>query len=432
MSNRSKQEPEAVDVVIIGAGVAGLTAACELQKRGISYVILEAQDHIGGRCVTQNTARGTPYNPGAHWLHGGEKNHMAALITEWGLEVTDDAAKQVVSFLNDKRKQARLRDHLPDFKHNADVHAQPNGYRSLSRHSDRISRHAARGWAGVRNEDGADPLEIARDPYGDGGWQLNDGMGAIPRKLAESLAPERILLNRPIAHVENYHDKALVTEESGKQWRAKHVICTPSIAALEGIHFQPALDVMFGKRLSKLTMGNLVKLIIEVSPGFCKTHRDLHGDCVDFVNDAVKTLPEPSQIYLFPAGQPLVVAMFNADALTLDVEQLKGITLAKTDLMVELNGLRSHVVSEPILTDWHSNPYIAGGYSARLKHGSRSDPPTFQHISLAGEAWNTHAPGHVTGAWLSGKEIGRKVAQKLKTQRGRSGATVQDTDLPGR
>ena len=45
-----------VDVVIIGAGVAGLAAAAELQSRGISYVILEAQDHIGGRCITEYPA----------------------------------------------------------------------------------------------------------------------------------------------------------------------------------------------------------------------------------------------------------------------------------------------------------------------------------------------------------------------------------------
>ena len=60
------------DVVVIGAGAAGLAATAELMKKGKSVVCIEAMNRIGGRCYTDNSIFGVPYDMGAHWLDGAD------------------------------------------------------------------------------------------------------------------------------------------------------------------------------------------------------------------------------------------------------------------------------------------------------------------------------------------------------------------------
>src|SRR5262245_65251971 len=58
-----------VDVVIIGAGAAGIAAARRIAAANRRFVLLEASDRIGGRCVTDTTTFGVPFDLGADWIH---------------------------------------------------------------------------------------------------------------------------------------------------------------------------------------------------------------------------------------------------------------------------------------------------------------------------------------------------------------------------
>ena len=60
-----------VDVVIVGAGCAGLAAAKTLRAAGLRFVVLEAMDRIGGRALTTSADFGVPYDIGCAWLHAG-------------------------------------------------------------------------------------------------------------------------------------------------------------------------------------------------------------------------------------------------------------------------------------------------------------------------------------------------------------------------
>ena len=62
------------DVVIIGAGAAGLAATEELIKSGKKVICLEASNMIGGRALTDNQIFGEPYDLGAIWLENGDTN----------------------------------------------------------------------------------------------------------------------------------------------------------------------------------------------------------------------------------------------------------------------------------------------------------------------------------------------------------------------
>ena len=62
------------DVIIIGAGAAGLAATNYLIQQGKSVICVEAGNRIGGRAVTDNTIFGEPYDLGALWLENGDIN----------------------------------------------------------------------------------------------------------------------------------------------------------------------------------------------------------------------------------------------------------------------------------------------------------------------------------------------------------------------
>ena len=72
------------DVVIVGAGLAGLTAARELVQAGVSVVVLEARDRVGGRTYTRPSSDGTLLDLGGQWI-GPTQDHLAALAEAVGV-----------------------------------------------------------------------------------------------------------------------------------------------------------------------------------------------------------------------------------------------------------------------------------------------------------------------------------------------------------
>lgn len=81
-----EREQEQADVVVVGAGVAGLVTARELAGRGLRTVVLEARDRIGGRTWTDHRL-GRDLGIGGTWLHWTQP-HAWAETTRYGLEVT--------------------------------------------------------------------------------------------------------------------------------------------------------------------------------------------------------------------------------------------------------------------------------------------------------------------------------------------------------
>ena len=73
-----------MDVVVVGAGVAGLVAGRRLQEAGRSVVVLEARDRVGGRTLN-DTIAGVTVEVGGQWV-GPTQDRINALIDELGLE----------------------------------------------------------------------------------------------------------------------------------------------------------------------------------------------------------------------------------------------------------------------------------------------------------------------------------------------------------
>jgi monoamine oxidase len=83
-----RQEPlKKVDVVVVGAGISGLQAAYDVQKAGLSCVVLEARDRVGGKTLSVDPlGEGKVVDLGAAWINSTNQSRMFAMTKEFGLK----------------------------------------------------------------------------------------------------------------------------------------------------------------------------------------------------------------------------------------------------------------------------------------------------------------------------------------------------------
>ena len=127
-----------VEIAVIGAGAAGIAAARRIAAAGRQFIVIEAADHIGGRCVTETTTFGTPYDRGAHWLHMPDINPVAKLAMKSGFEIYSAPPGQKIRIGRRFGREGELEDFLA-----ALVRAQSGDHRARTRKSGHILRASA-------------------------------------------------------------------------------------------------------------------------------------------------------------------------------------------------------------------------------------------------------------------------------------------------
>src|SRR5271169_6880950 len=77
--------PRAADIVVIGAGAAGIAAARRIMAANRKVIVVEASGQIGGRCLTDTATFEVPFDRGARWMHNPDTNPMIRLARAAGL-----------------------------------------------------------------------------------------------------------------------------------------------------------------------------------------------------------------------------------------------------------------------------------------------------------------------------------------------------------
>lgn len=80
------EDSEYHEIIVIGAGMAGIAAANQLNENGYDVIVLEARDRTGGRILTDNSYEGYHLDVGASWIHGVDNNPIAMLAEKYGIE----------------------------------------------------------------------------------------------------------------------------------------------------------------------------------------------------------------------------------------------------------------------------------------------------------------------------------------------------------
>src|SRR6202158_5193350 len=80
--------PREADIVVIGAGAAGIAAARRIMEVNRKVIVVEATGQVGGRCLTDISTFGVPFDRGARWMHNPDTNPMIRLARNAGLDVS--------------------------------------------------------------------------------------------------------------------------------------------------------------------------------------------------------------------------------------------------------------------------------------------------------------------------------------------------------
>lgn len=182
------------DVVVIGAGAAGIGAGRRLAKAGVSFVLLEARNRLGGRALTQPHALGA-LDLGCGWLHSGERNVMTAMAEATGFEVDRTKApweRQSGAQGMSDQEQTDFREAFAQFEKRIDEEAEKGPTAAAGHYLETGCRwnpllNAVFSYISGAALDEIDARDYAR--YEDTGcnWRVREGYGALVAALGASL-----------------------------------------------------------------------------------------------------------------------------------------------------------------------------------------------------------------------------------------------------
>jgi monoamine oxidase len=394
------------EVVVVGAGAAGLAAAERLADAGLSHLVLEARNRPGGRAWTLGLANGELADLGCGWLHSAETNPLAGVAERQGLRLDKSPppwgrpAAQVGpnragagAFIEAlgrfrQRVEERPRD-APDVACSALL--EPG--EPLNPLIDAVSTY----YSGAELEKvSAADLQA----YEDSGvnWRVREGLGAAVAGLAKGAA---VRYSCPVRAIDRSGTRLSVETDLGTLSARAAIVTLPSnVIAARPDFFHPALPEK-SEAASRLPLGLANKLYMELlAPGDFPSDSRAFGDMQRRATGA----------YQFrPLGRPLVEGYFGGEL----AESLEGGGLAAAfDFALgELSGLFGAGVRSSLrplaFHGWRTDPWASGAYSyarpgcvgARLTLAAAVENRLF----FAGEACSPESYSTAHGAYLTGR-----------------------------
>lgn len=395
-----------VDVVVVGAGAAGIAAGRRLAESGVSFLLLEARERVGGRAWTVPTALGPAVDLGCEWLHSADHNPWTEIA-------------RVTGFAIDER--------LPDWRSRIAARfgdaAQADWEAARSAYEERFDAAAAReedaaastllapggrwnglldaisSWANGVELDCLSILDHAR--YADSGinWRVLAGYGTLIAAHAAKLPIQFGTVVEAIDH--RGADIAVATNAGTLRARAAIVTVPSNVLAAETIRFAPALpDKLAAAQGLPLGVANKLFLAIKDGAGDFPIDRHVLGH-----TDRTAT----GGYLLRPHGWPLISGYFGGRlAAELERQGPQAMTAFALD---ELAGIYGAGIRDRLsflaASAWVGDRFARGAYSYALP-GHADDraalaAPVDNRLFFAGEACSANDFSTAHGAYLTGR-----------------------------
>jgi monoamine oxidase len=413
-----------VDVVVIGAGVAGLAAAASLGRAGARVAVLEAGSRVGGRAWTVRppSLGGAYFDAGAIWLHSAETNPLVPIARAAGERLIDaDGQRARRTFVDGHvavpeevagragawdRFEAAADDLLGDGTADA----------SLAEVARRLPDDP---WA-VTVETWEGPIICVADAseFSLRDWranQLSGGnilvAGGLGDFVQRRLAPgEGLHLDTPATRIRWQEPGGRVAVETSRgtvEAAACIVTVSTGVLASGRIGFDPPLPSAVGECLNGLPMGLALRVVLRASGA---DRLDLPESCS---LDRRFTRDDPAIVFnAWPRGFDYLSAWIGG---SLAWELTRAGTEAAEDFMRgELRRMLGGRVDRALrpgaalVTGWGTDSLFQGAYAfARPGHAAArrrlAEPLAGGRLLIAGEATHETLAGTVGGAWLSGE-----------------------------
>jgi monoamine oxidase len=389
------------DVVVIGAGIAGLSAARELQKSGASVAVLEARDRIGGRAHSVPGLEGQTIDLGAQFI-GDSQKRISALADEAGLTRVKPFDKGAGLFFPDQSKGAQrvTGDSLPLNKlQQIDAllaqrrlerlpKKDPIAIKRLKEISAlhflrkvAISSKTSEVLAQAIEAETCYPLSKisgfelvsqissmggAAHEAESAGWFLKEGIGGLVSHLSKDLKPA-IHLSTPVQRVSRKNETFEVESKAGK-FSAKDVIVAVPPQFYKGLGLYDLLPKEVADEFDLIRPGSVIKTILVFSKPWWR-ESGLTGRSISAYGPFSATLDASPE-----DGSFGVLILFSTST--------KGIMLGESESEEErvtralkwLEGFEAGPLPEPLLArsiNWNSDPFSQGGYSSVRTLGSK-------------------------------------------------------------
>ena len=424
------------DVVVIGAGAAGIAAARALLQGGASVQVIEARDRPGGRVHTRTAASGARWDAGAAYIHFAQRNPWLQIAAElsveaprhrgWGPGLSFAGGRPLddgeVNALRAGREAlwSRLGAFQPG---NGDVPKSDMSLAELAADGSPIMQAAARRFG--RQAIGEDPERISVADLATQ-WEGDDrilpgGYGTLVARAAEGL---------PIAYdtaalALDWSAGGVAVETTSGTIRAAHAVITVPVGVLkaERIRFRPALPADLRDALGTLQMGALTKVALAIE-----------GERFGLPSEFVSQADGPFVFELWPFQQDLVLATIGGTpARDLAALGEDGAVSATLDALAQMlgEGVR-RAFGGGQLASWWLDPWSAGSYSLVPPGGHEARHilarPVAGRLFFAGEA-TSGGEETVGGAMTVGGATiaGRKAAAQILALLGLQGETAKPT-----
>jgi monoamine oxidase len=422
------------DVIVVGGGFAGVTAAREVALRGGSVLLLEARDRLGGRTWSADWD-GIPIEYGGAWVHWHQP-HTWSEITRAGLRVqVSDEAQRAHWWVGDERRDGTIaeRDAIAERGWNRFVdgvrEALPNPHDpllaldelarfdrlSIAERLDEIEldeeeravleaeleslasgRLEDVGAVSVLRTHALSGYSLALAQYTGGRVTLTHGTGGLLEAIA-SAAPVEILLGAPVAAVRARGDRVEVETRAGAVYEAAAAVVAVPLNVLGGIDFEPALSEGKQEAIALGQASRGVKIFLRARGDGLRENAIRPGHPFGYLDTEV----------LFDDGTQLQIG-FGVDAEHCDAGDAAAVQRALDELLpgYELVAATAH--------DWLADEYSRGTWATHrpgwyTRHHAEMRRPEGR-LLLAGSDIANGWSGFIDGAIESGLETGARAA----------------------
>lgn len=422
------------DVIVVGAGAAGLLAARELAAAGLDVLVLEAAARAGGRILTtRHAATDAPLELGAEFIHG-EAPVTYELLQQAGLRYTNDEGRNLRAGDGALAADERQFDRIARLLGRIDTNAPDESFAAWLSRQRRVTedtrRMALRFVEGFHAADAAriSAISVAGEEQAEAverSGRVLAGQGALVEFLAAPLATAL----RPDVRVRRIEWRRgrctvhVLARDEPQRYHARAVVVTVSIAVLQqGDVVLDPLPRETAQALGLLALGHVLRIPFLFRDRFWEDARV--GGGVARNAGFIHTPASPFNVWWtqYPVRVPLLTAWAggrNAQAL-LRESPARRAEIALADLARAL-GLRPPDVVRRVehwqAHDWSADPLVAGAYSYPLVGGAEAGKVLGRvhqgTLAIAGEATSPEN-GTVEGALASGRRAARALLRTLR------------------
>jgi monoamine oxidase len=404
------------EVVVVGAGAAGIAAARTLVAAGVKTVLLEARDRVGGRAWTVRSPLGFPIDLGCGWLHSAERNPWRAIAEarNWAVDHAPPPwLRPVVPRGEPPAAQAAFGQTIWAFRERiaAFPESEPDRPASTFVAPDdqwRAMMEAVSTFYSGAELERISARDLARFTDTALNWRVVRGYGAL---VADHAAGLVVKLSTSVTAID-HGGRRLRIESSAGALDADYVIVTlpTNLIAATPEFFRPALPEKI-EAAAALPLGLADKLYLSLDG-----HEEFRSESRIFGRtDRVAT----AAYHFRPLGRPLIEAYFGGEtARALEAGGRSAfMDFAVAELVSAVGSDMAHRVRPLAFHGWAGDPFARGSYSyARPGHAddrARLAEPVEERIFFAGEACSEADYSTAHGAYITGVKAAADVLNGL-------------------